>query len=85
MKDLTTGDFQERLLEAGLSTGPQRAAKLQAADAELAKVRFYLRLAHDLTWLRPGQYQHAARMVAEMGRLLGGWRKSLSQSRPVDG
>ena len=78
-------DFQECLLEAGLSTGPQRAAKLQAADAELAKVRFYLRLAHDLTWLRPGQYQHAARMVAEIGRLLGGWRKSLTQPRPVDG
>ena len=71
--------------EAGLSAGPQRAARLQDADTELAKVRFYLRLANDLAWLKPGQYQHAARLVAEIGRLLGGWRKSLTPPKPVDG
>ena len=78
-------NFQECLLEAGLSAGAHRAARLQAADAELAKVRFYLRLSHDLAWLNPGQYQHAARMVTEIGRLLGGWRKSIEQPKPVNG
>jgi len=69
-------DFQERILEAGLSQGHKRAERLEEADITLAKVRFYLRLAHEMGWLKPGQYAHAARMVAEIGRLLGGWRKS---------
>ena len=69
-------DFQERILEAGLSRGRKRGERLEEADITLAKVRFYLRLAHEMEWLKPGQYAHAAQMVAEIGRLLGGWRKS---------
>ena len=29
-----------------------------------------------LSWLSPGQYGHGAEMVAEIGRLLGGWQKA---------
>jgi len=32
-----------------------------------------LRLAHQWHWLSAGQYQHVSAMVAELGRLLGGW------------
>jgi hypothetical protein len=71
----TALDFQERIIEAALSRGHQRAEQLAAADVTLAKVRFYLRLTHELGWLRSGQYAHASRMVAEIGRLVGGWRK----------
>ena len=69
-------DFQERILEAGLSRGRKRSECLEEADITLAKVRFYLRLTHEMEWLKPRQYAHAAEMVAEIGRLLGGWRKS---------
>ena len=48
---------------------------LAAANACLGKVRIYLRLAHRLQWINMKQYEHAGRMVAELGRLLGGWRK----------
>jgi len=67
-------DFQERIIEAALSQGSQQAERLQAADITLAKLRFYLRTTHELGWLKPGQYAHACRMVAEIGRLMGGWR-----------
>jgi hypothetical protein len=67
-------DFQERIIEAALSRGAQQAEHLAKADLTLAKVRFYLRLTHELGWLKPGQYAHASRMVAEIGRLIGGWR-----------
>jgi len=67
-------DFQECIQEAALSRGRRRADKLADADIYLARVRFYLRLALDLKWLSPGQYRHAAKMVTEMGKLLGGWR-----------
>ncbi len=67
------------LVEANNARGRQRANLLVAADAELDKVRFYLRLAFDWRWLTPGQYEHAGRMVAELGRLLGGWQKTTRQ------
>ena len=72
-------DFLERLVEANSVRGRRRADLLLEADAELDKVRFYLRLAFDWRWLTPGQYEHAGRMVAELGRLLGGWQKTTRQ------
>lgn len=72
----TALDFQERLLEAGLSKGAIRNERLVQADVDLAKLRFYLRLCHELQFLSLGQYEHASRMATEIGRLLGGWRKS---------
>jgi hypothetical protein len=51
-------------------------ARLEEADAALDKVRMYLRLAARWEWLSHGQYRHAAGMVAEIGRLLGGWQKA---------
>jgi hypothetical protein len=68
-------DFQESLLLAQSYQDKIRLRHLQAADAHLSKVRLYLRLVHDWQWLSPGQYAHASQMVAEMGRLLGGWIK----------
>ncbi|MBX3056935.1 MAG: diversity-generating retroelement protein Avd [Anaerolineae bacterium] len=68
-------DLRERLEEANMMRGADRQAKLQEADIALARLRLYLRLAERWRWLNPGQYQHAAAMVAEVGRLLGGWQK----------
>jgi len=34
-----------------------------------------LRLAHRWHWLSDGQYEHVSRMVAEIGKLLGGWMR----------
>jgi four helix bundle protein len=73
-------NFQERIVEAGLSRGGERQRCLAVADLELGKLRFYLRLCHELGWLTPGQYAHVSRMVVEVGRLLGGWIKSASEA-----
>ena len=55
-------DFQELLVDANARAGRARLAKLDLADAELDKVRLYLRLAFRWKWLSPGQYRHAPRM-----------------------
>ena len=55
--------------------GRQRLAHLLDADAHLNKLRLYLRLARQWEWLSSGQYEHVSKMVAEVGRLLGGWIK----------
>ncbi len=69
-------DLSERLEEANQRRGQARLERLKLADEALTKVRFYLRLAHRWHWLNPGQYEHAARMLDEIGRLLGGWKKA---------
>jgi four helix bundle protein len=68
-------DLRERLEEANLRQGQTRLERLRLADEALAKVRLYLRLAARWEWLSAGQYQHVAKMVVEIGRLLGGWQK----------
>ena len=72
-------DLRERLEEANWRQGAARLEKLGEADEALAKVRLYLRLAYRWKWLSPGQYEHAAAMVTEIGRLLGGWKKISNQ------
>ena len=72
-------DFQELLVDANVQRGRARLSKLDLADAELDKVRLYLRLAFRWNWLSGGQYNHAARYVTEIGKLLGGWKKLTRQ------
>lgn len=68
-------DLSESLQQANNQRGAARRDCLKQADLYLDKVRFYLRLAVRWRWLSTGQYEHAANMVAEIGRLLGGWKK----------
>ena len=68
-------DFQECLFDANARNGSARLACLQDADAQLNRTRLYLRFAFDWQWLNSGQYEHVSRMVAEIGKLLGGWLK----------
>ncbi len=76
---LTTAalDFQERLFLARKQKGAARRRLLLESDADLDKVRLYLRLAHHWAWLSDGQYEHVSRMVNELGKLLGSWIKKL--------
>ena len=66
-------DCQESVFRAQTAKGGRRQAELAQADAALSAMRLYLRLAHRWQWLNEGQYEHVSRMVAEVGRLLGGW------------
>ena len=67
----------EALVDAGLSHEP--VPHLHRADASLTKLRTYLRLCRDLRLLSLGQYGYACQRVAEVGRLLGGWFKSVDK------
>jgi hypothetical protein len=70
-------DFHESLIAAGLKKGANRQEYLQRADIHLAHLRHHLRLCKDLGLLTLGQYEHAAKMLVEIGRLLGGWQKTV--------
>lgn len=66
-------DLHAELVRAARDPARGREA-LVAADVALDKLRAYLRLAKDLKLLSLDGYEHAARRVTEIGRLLGGWR-----------
>jgi hypothetical protein len=72
-------DFREKLFLARKRRGAERLRLLMECDAHLDTVRLYLRLAHRWHWLNEGQYEHVSRLVAEIGRLLGG------SGQPVSG
>ena len=52
---------------------------LQDLDVELAKLKAYLRLAHDLRFLPLKKYELWSAKVVEIGKMLGGWLKSIKQ------
>ena len=70
--------FQEQLIEAVYSGEP--LPRLKQADVTLTKLRFYVRLCRDLELLSMGQYAHISRLISEIGRLLGGWQKKLTET-----
>ncbi len=72
-------DLSEQLVDAQARRGSARRAVLAQADATLNKLRLYLRLAHRWRWLSDGQYEHVSRMVAEIGKLLGGWMRQAAK------
>ena len=62
------------LLEAERAQAP--LARLLHADVALAQLRMHWRLAHGWTLVSDGQFEHGARLMDEVGRLLGAWLKS---------
>lgn len=69
-------DFHRCLLQAARAEDTQ--AHLQMADMHLNALRAYLRIALELGYSTDKQYAHASKHTSELGRLLGGWQKSLS-------
>jgi four helix bundle protein len=69
-------DVQKYLEEANYRRGAERLERLYRAGEALRCVRVYIRLAAKWQWLSAGQYRHVSEMMAEIGRLLGGWQKA---------
>ena len=66
-------DVLESLVEATYTR--QRGPHLRRANLGIEKLRFLLRLAHDLHYLDLRRYEHAARCLDETGRKIGAWSK----------
>ena len=64
----------ERRIVAAYSRA--REQQLAGANLGLEKLRFLLRTCMGLRYLDPRRYEHAARSVGEVGRLVGGWIKA---------
>jgi hypothetical protein len=70
----TALDVLECLIEATYAR--DRKGQLARANLGIEKLRFFFRLAVELHYLDRRRYQHAARTLDEIGRLIGGWAKA---------
>jgi hypothetical protein len=67
--------FLDLLLTARKCSTAERPALLRQADVELDRLRYTVRLCHEIGLLSQKQYRHASGLLAEVGRLLGTWIK----------
>jgi hypothetical protein len=70
-------DVLEALIEATYSR--DRHPPLSRANLGLEKLRFFFRLAFELKILDGRRFEHAARNIDDIGRLVGGWAKAHNQ------
>ncbi len=66
--------FYRALLLARKVQGPARAAALLDADVDLEILRALLRLGQERRYMSLEQYAHISKLLAELGKQLGGWR-----------
>lgn len=78
----TALDVLENLVEATYTR--DRKGQLARANLGIEKLRFYFRLAVELQYLDRRRYEHAARTLDEIGRLIGGWAKAHMKASNTD-
>ena len=64
----------ETLVEATFTHS--RGPLLERANVDLDKLRLLMRLSKELGYLDARRYEHAARRIDEVGRLVGGWKRA---------
>ena len=68
----------ERIIEAQKKY--HKKTTLQSLDIELMKLRAYIRLSYNLKFLPMKKYEVWSGLVVEIGKMLGGWIKSISET-----
>jgi hypothetical protein len=65
--------FLDLLLAARKCSNKERPGLLRQADVELDRLRYTVRLCHEVDLLSQRQYRYASGLLAEVGKLLGTW------------
>jgi hypothetical protein len=75
--DRLTLDCLELTIEAIYAPPSHKAAPLRRANLNLEKLRVFWRLIHERRWISAQQLLFVAQRLDEIGRMIGGWIKSL--------
>lgn len=67
----------ERIIEANKKY--YKKTTLQELDVAVEKLKAYVRLSYNLGFLPPKKYEIWSGLVAEIGRMVGGWKKSVDK------
>ncbi|MGE0225640.1 MAG: diversity-generating retroelement protein Avd [Acetobacteraceae bacterium] len=76
----TALDVLDSLIAATYTRG--RDAMLVQANLGLERLRVFMRLSNELRLIDARRYEHAARSLDEVGRLVGGWIKAQHAHAP---
>ncbi len=71
-------DLLDLLLETYYGPKHSKKSKLYAANLSIEKLRHLLRLAYELKYLNPKKLDQLMELLLEIGRMIGGWLKSLN-------
>lgn len=74
----TAFEYYQLLIEASRSSKDKRHL-LVRADVELEKLRLFIRLSQQRNLTKMAQYHFAAESLVELGKLLGGWLKTVPE------
>lgn len=72
-------DILEDYLNAYYSQKKDKASYLRENNLRLEKLRYLVRLSHDLRLLDHQKYGQFSEKIDEIGRMAGGWLKSLGK------
>ena len=67
---------------AYLPSGPGKKAALTTENLILEKLRFLWRVVHERRFISAQQHQFVCLKLDEIGRMIGGWIKSLESRKP---
>jgi len=67
-------DVLDALIAATYTRG--RGSLLTDANLGLERLRFFMRLSCELRLIDTRRYEHAARCIDDIGRMVGGWVKA---------
>ena len=70
-------DLLETIIEAYYAPQHEKRPLLNRVNLILEKLRYFYRLCYDLGYFNSKQYQEFAAHLDEIGRMTGGWLKSL--------
>ena len=70
-------DMLEAFIDAAPASGQRKLIFLEEAQRRLEHVRFLLRLAYSIRMVNVKSYEYGSRVLVELGRMLGGWVRSL--------
>jgi hypothetical protein len=73
-------DVLEGLIRARYQDRARRIGELDGTNLQLEILRFLGRLCHDLRFLSTGSYEYLVREIDEIGRMVGGWKRSLDKT-----
>jgi hypothetical protein len=69
-------DFLEDMIASYY--GSEKLTLIEKGNLRLEKIRYMVRLSKDLHFIDLRRYELITERIDEIGRMLGGWRKSLS-------
>jgi hypothetical protein len=70
-------DLLEGLIEAVYLPPEEKKLLLKRLNIQLEKIRYLFRLGYELGLYHSPQFQNYAQRIDEIGRMIGGWMKSL--------